>query len=125
MAMYDTLPVFKKSYDLTIEIYKMASCLSREYKYTIGEKLKNTSLELLLQIYNANSAVKKEAHIDKCREKVETARLLIRLLCDLRQISIKKMAALNTLIESIGRQLTGWKRSAGRSAVSAPAAVNE
>ena len=114
MAMYDTLPVFKKGYDLLIEIYKMTSGLSREYKYTLGEKLKNETLELLIQIYKANLSREKEAHIDKCREKTEVVRLLIRLLHDLRQINMKRMIALNVLVESISKQLSGWKKSANK-----------
>ncbi|NCA80817.1 MAG: four helix bundle protein, partial [Sphingobacteriia bacterium] len=85
MAIYNTLPVFKKGYDLLIEIFKMTTDLSREYKYTAGEKLKNQALELLLQIYKANLSREKEIHIDKCRETTEMLRLLIRLLHDLRQ----------------------------------------
>ena len=114
MAMYDTLPVFKKGYDLLIEIYKMTSGLSREYKYTLGEKLKNETLELLLLIYKANLSRGKEVQIDKCRENTEVVRLLIRLLHDLRQISIKRMIALNVLIESISKQLSGWKKSVSK-----------
>lgn len=112
--MYDTLPVFKKGYDLLIEIYKMTSGLSREYKYTIGEKLKNETLELLLQIYKANLNWEKEIHIDKCRENTEAVRLLIRLLHDLRQINIKRMIGLNVLIESVSKQLSGWKKSVSK-----------
>lgn len=111
MAMYDTLPVFKKGYDLLIEIYKMTGNLSREYKYSVGEKLKNDTLELLLEIYRANMSREKEIYIDRCRENTEIVRLLIRLLHDLRQINPKKMIALNILIENISKQLSGWKKS--------------
>ena len=117
MAMHDTLPVFKKGYDLLIEIYKMTSGLSREYKFTVGEKLKNETLELLLQIYKANLSREKEIHIDRCRENTEAVRLLIRLLHDLRQISIKRMIVLNVLIENVSKQLSGWKKSVSKDAL--------
>jgi len=111
MALYNTLPVFKKGYDLLIEIYKMTTGLSREYKYTVGEKLKNETLELLLQIHKVNSNREKKIHIDRCIENTEAVRLLIRLLHDLRQISIKRMISLNMLIENVSKQLSGWKKS--------------
>ena len=111
MALYNTLPVFKKGYDLLIEIYKMTTGLSREYKYTVGEKLKNETLELLLQIYRVNSNREKKIYIDRCIENTEAVRLLIRLLHDLRQISIKRMISLNMLIENVSKQLSGWKKS--------------
>jgi len=44
-------------------------------------------------------------------------RLLIRLLHDLRQISIKRMIGLNVLIESISKQLSGWKKSVSKDAL--------
>lgn len=115
MAIYDTLPVFKKGYDLLIEIYRMTSGLSREYKYTLGEKLKSETLELLLHIYKANSSREKEIPIDMCRENTEVVRLLIRLLHDLRQINSKRMIALNVFVENISKQLSGWKKSESRS----------
>ncbi|MBL7072702.1 MAG: four helix bundle protein [Candidatus Omnitrophica bacterium] len=111
MALYNTLPVFKKAYDLLIEICKTTTGLSREYKYTLGEKLKNETLELLLQIYKVNSRREKKIHIDRCMENTEAVRLLIRLLHDLRQISIKRMISLNMLIENVSKQLSGWKKS--------------
>jgi hypothetical protein len=117
MALYNTLPVFKKGYDLLIEIYKMSANLPREYKFTVGEKLKNESLELLLQIYRANLSWVKEIEIDSCRESTETVRLLIRLLHDLRQINTRRMITLNVLIESISKQLSGWKKSVSKGAL--------
>jgi hypothetical protein len=41
MALYDELPVFKAAYDLLLDIYRFSAKLTREYKYTLGEKLKN------------------------------------------------------------------------------------
>jgi len=111
MALYDTLPVFKKGYDLLIEIYKMSANLPREYKYSIGEKLKNETLGLLLQIYKTNLSREKEIYIDNCRENTEVIRLLVRILHDLRQISTKRMIAVNFLIENISKQLSGWRKS--------------
>jgi hypothetical protein len=116
MALYSDLPVFKKAYDLLLAVYKMTGSLSREYKYTIGEKLKNEMLELLLRIYRANLGWEKAVDIDRCRESAETVRLMVRVLYDLKQINMKKMIALNALIENISKQLSGWRKSAGKGA---------
>jgi hypothetical protein len=59
MAQYEHLPVFKKSYDLLLTIYKSVGMFGKEFKYTIGEKLKNEALELIVCIYKANSRVNK------------------------------------------------------------------
>jgi hypothetical protein len=38
-------------------------------------------------------------------------RLLIRLMKDLHQISIKNFVAINTIVEEVSKQLTGWHKS--------------
>jgi hypothetical protein len=55
MALYNDLPVYKSTYDLLIVIYKFTKDFTKEYKYTIGEKLKLETMELLTLIYKANS----------------------------------------------------------------------
>ena len=40
MALYENLPVFKVAYDLLLETYKMTKNMQRDYRYSIGEKLK-------------------------------------------------------------------------------------
>jgi len=47
MALFSELPVYKLGYDLLIAIYDRTKLFTREYKYTLGEKLKNETLELL------------------------------------------------------------------------------
>lgn len=41
MATYYNLPVYKQSYDLLLDIFKLTKEFNREYKYTIGEELKD------------------------------------------------------------------------------------
>ena len=36
MAIYDNLPVYKTSYDLLVELFKLVKNFSREWKFTIG-----------------------------------------------------------------------------------------
>ena len=54
MMIYDNLPVYKIAYDLNIELFMLVKSFEREYKYTLGEKLKNNSLKLIINIYKAN-----------------------------------------------------------------------
>lgn len=37
MTTYYNLPVYKQSYDLLLDIFKLTKEFNREYKYTIGE----------------------------------------------------------------------------------------
>lgn len=42
MASYAQLKVFKESYDLLMLIYQSTTNISREYRYTLVEKIKTT-----------------------------------------------------------------------------------
>ncbi|HEX7410996.1 MAG TPA: four helix bundle protein [Bacteroidales bacterium] len=91
MAQYEHLPVFKKSYDLLLAIYQSVSMFGKEFKYTIGEKLKNEALELIVCIYKVNSRVNKLSMITEAKEHLGVTRLYIRITKDLKQITLKKM----------------------------------
>ena len=54
MALYCELPAYKLAYDMLLAIYGWTKLFTREHKYTLGEKLKNETLELLINIYKAN-----------------------------------------------------------------------
>jgi hypothetical protein len=56
VALFTNLPVYKLGYDFLLEIYKRTKTFSREYKFTIGEKMKQESLDLLINIYKANKS---------------------------------------------------------------------
>ena len=111
MATYYNLPVYKDSYDLLIELFKLIKEFSREYKYTIGETIKNETIQMIVKIYKANSSVMKKGHIGAARENLEIIRLLIRLLKDLKQINVSKFSSLNEKIETLSKQLTAWQNS--------------
>ena len=112
MALYFELPVYKLAYDLLLAIYERTKLFIREHKYTLGEKLKNETLELLINIYKANKS--KQAtrlqYIDSARQNIEVVRLLLRVAKDLKIIGIKGHVALNVQVEELSKQLTSWQK---------------
>lgn len=111
MAIYNHLPVYKASYDLIFDIFKTVKDFNREYKYTLGESIKKEAVEMVTEIYRANSSFSKEAHIQKAREKIETIRIFFRLCRDLRQVGLKKFVDINGGIENVSKQLAAWGKS--------------
>ncbi|MDR1716006.1 MAG: four helix bundle protein [Prevotella sp.] len=113
MAIYENLPVYKQAYDLLLEIYGMSKNMSRDYRFTIGEEVKKRVMDLMVCIYHANSSMNedKAAHLKKAREYIVEIKLYIRLLSDLKQISVRKLAVLTEKTESISKQLTAWAKS--------------
>ena len=111
MAKYDELPVFKASYDLLVAIFLFTKEFKREFKYTVGESLKKETLELITLIYRANSKKEKRETLQSAREKIEVIRLFVRLMKDLKQISLKTFVQVNKQVENVSKQLTGWQKS--------------
>jgi hypothetical protein len=110
MAQYSELPVYKASYDLLLAIFQFTKNFSKEYKYTVGESLKEETIELITLIYRANSRADKADTLQTAREHIEVIRLLIRLMKDMRQIGLKSFVAVNEQVENVSKQLTGWQK---------------
>ena len=111
MAQYNELPVYKATYDLLLSIFQFTRDFNREYKYTVGESLKKETIELLTLIYRANSKFQKAEILQTAREQIEVIRLLIRLMKDMKQISLGKFVKINVVVENVSKQLTGWQKS--------------
>lgn len=114
MALYYNLPVYKASYKLVYMLFASSSSFSREYKYTVGEKLKDEGMFLVKNIYRANKAEDKTIHIKEARENIETIRLFVRLMQDFKQLSLKLFVEINQEIEMVSRQLTAWEKYSKR-----------
>lgn len=110
MATYDNLPVYKAAYDLFQNITLLRSQLKREYKFTIGERLLNETIELIINIYKANRSKVKSEFIAEAQQQTEIIRLLLRLIKDIKEISLKRFIALNQKIETVSKQLTAWMK---------------
>ncbi len=111
MGLHSELPVYKASYDLLLEIFLFTKSFHKEFKYTIGESLKKETVELLTLIFRANSRHDKEAVLQEARERIEVIRLFIRLMKDLKQISLQTFVHINKIIEEVSKQLTGWQKA--------------
>ena len=111
MATYDELPVYKATYDLLLEIFRFTKDFSKEYKYSVGESLKKETIELITLIYRANSRPDKQATLQTAREHIEVIRLLVRIMKDIQQISLKRFVEVNIQIENVSKQLAGWQKN--------------
>lgn len=110
MTTYDNLPVYKSSYDLLLLVFKVVKDFSREYKYTLWDTIKKEIINLITNIYKANSKTDKIKNIFLAREKIEILRLYFRLSKDLKIVNLGKFVEVNVLIESISKQLTAWEK---------------
>ena len=110
MALYYNLPVYKASYKLVGMLFASSSSFSREYKYTVGQELKDEGLFLIKNIYRANKAIDKTIHLGEARENLETIRLFVRLMQDFNQLSLKLFVEINQGVENVSKQLVAWEK---------------
>jgi hypothetical protein len=111
MALHFDLPVYKETYQLVLKIFECTKNFSKEYKYTIGQDMKRDALQLLRSIYRANKAKNKKEHLEEFLDDFELLKLEVRLCVDLKAMPIRAQAQLSALMESIGKQITGWCKS--------------
>ena len=50
MALYFDLPVYKKTYDLLLDLFNLSSNLTKAYKYTLGERIQLEAIETIVNI---------------------------------------------------------------------------
>jgi len=114
VAQYEHLPIYKQTYDLLLRIMTATKNFPREYKYTLGQKLKDEVIELVVLIYRANSVRDKEMHISAILERVQVVQLMIRLAHDMKILPRRHYAALAEMTDTLARQAGGWLKSSGK-----------
>jgi hypothetical protein len=111
MALYYELQVYRDVYKLILKVFECTKDFPREYKYTLGQDMKRDGLVLIRSIYRANKAKSKTEYLETFLDDFEILKLEIRLCVDMKILSIKKQAELAVLMESIGKQVTGWRNA--------------
>ena len=65
MALYYDLPVFKDVYQMTLRIFQVTTNFPREYKFTLGQDLKQDCILLVRYIYIANKTKDKTVYLEQ------------------------------------------------------------
>ena len=112
MAQYQHLPIYKVTYELLQQITKVTKDFPRDYKHSLGAKLREEVVDLVVFIYKANSFLRERAHfVALILERMQVIELLVRLSNDMRLINIKAFSETVALTDSIGRQARGWLKT--------------
>jgi len=114
MALHTDLPIYRVAYDLLDAITDLAKNMPRDFKASIGAKLRDECVEIVVLIFRANCAREKAPHLESLIERLQVAELLLRLSRDKRLISTGQYAKAVELTTSIGKQAGGWRRAASR-----------
>lgn len=108
MAKYDTLPIYKATYDVLLRTMHAISHFPREYKYSLGEKIQNEMIELVISIYKANSNQNKREFLSRMQEQIQLIYLLLRISHDMKLMPTEKYAGIVEMIDEVASQAKGW-----------------
>tara|TARA_B110000503_G_C6940021_1_gene326487 strand:- start:319 stop:699 length:381 start_codon:yes stop_codon:yes gene_type:complete len=122
-VLYQDLPVFADVYALTVKVFTVTQEFPREYKFTLGQDMKRDCLVLLRSIYRINKSRDKAEYLEGFLDDFELLRLQVRLATDMKLMSVGKQADLAVVMDSIGRQITGWRNASVKAGVLAVTAV--
>lgn len=111
MALYYDLKVFQDVYQLILKVFEFTKDFPREYKFTLGQDMKQDAIVLVRSIYRANKAKNKTEYLEQFLDDFEILKLEIRLCVDLKIMSFKKQSEIALLMEGIGKQITGWRNA--------------
>jgi len=111
MALYYDLKVFKDVYNLILKIFEYTSDFPREYKYTLGQDMKRDGVVLVRSIYRANKSKTKTEYLEAFLDDFEVLKLEVRLCVDMKILTIKRQGEVALLMDSIGKQITGWRNA--------------
>ena len=90
MALHTNLPIYKVAYDLLDTITDLAKNMPRDFKASIGGKLRDEVVEIVVLIFRANCARDKAPHLGELIERLQVAEFLLRISCDKKLIAMAK-----------------------------------
>jgi len=103
--------VTQKAYDLNRWLLPRVERFSRRYKFTLGERIQGTALDLCLALVEAGHARKKERPLHRASRLLDQLRLLLRLAADFEELSERQLEFVSELNEELGRMIGGWLKS--------------
>lgn len=113
MVLYSKLPVYRDSYMLLTEIYRATNSFPKDYKYSLGQDMKRDVLSLFRHLYNANCSMNnKREYLELFLKDFELLKIELRLCVDLNILSIRKLAQLSLITDSISKQVISWRNKA-------------
>ena len=105
------LPITRETKKLRNTVIGLTADFPKRYKYTIGERLVNITLELNKYIRRANEETNPHTrlyYIKELRFLVEDLEDLTDCCLEHKIISIKQVSQVDQILDSIGKQSTGW-----------------
>ncbi len=115
MGMHTDLSIYKASMGLLHIATNMTRNIPRDLKQSLGKRVIDECIDVLMLIARANSTQDKRPHLIELIERIQVVEFLMRLFKENRFISVDQHSKAIEITESIGKQANAWKRYAAKS----------
>jgi len=109
--MSNLAPVVDSCHDLLLWLIPQLDKFPRNRRFTLGERLEGSLLEVLELLVRAAYARDKHEPLTLANARLAVARHLWRLCYELQLVSVRRFEHGAGLIDGVGRQVGGWLRS--------------
>ena len=104
-----------KTYDLVLWIVQKVEKFPKSYRFSVGQRLIDTGLDLLLLLVEAAYRKDKRDALRTAGVRTNALRYLLRLAHDLKLLSASAYRFRHEQLDEMGRMVGGWERSTARS----------
>jgi hypothetical protein len=105
------LPIIQHSYDLNRWLLVRIARLPRSHKFTLGDRIQGTALDLVLALTEAAHARARDRPLHRASRLLDQLRLLLRLCHDIGLLEVGAFQHVSERQAEIGRMLGGWLRA--------------
>ena len=104
------IPLIQKTYDFYKIFHEYSKAFPKSEKYTLAEKIKAYSLEILELYIQAETAKRdwKQPILEKASGKIGLLKLLARLTNEIKVLDDRKYLELSDRLRELGRMTGGW-----------------
>lgn len=106
----ENLPIYRDSLRLADKLMELTPQFPKTFRYNIGERLVNGSLDMLELINRINSSYNKGPLLQELLDKQRIQLMFLRLCSRHKLISLQQHVELGNLLNSIGRQCGGMMK---------------
>lgn len=117
MSKVKKLPIYRAGYSLVMLAMKETKHFSRDMRPTLGRRIQDDAVHLVLDIYKANVSHGKINELESLLVRLQALELSFQLAYDLRLINTRALAEAMDIIGDLGRQAGGWLRHAKRNTI--------
>jgi len=97
-----------KTYELLLWIIPQLEKFPKSQKYLLGDRIETLILDIMDLIIQAVYTKNKTAFLREANLKIEKLRYLIRLVLDLKYLSINRYEYIAKCLNEIGAEIGGW-----------------